>query len=146
MYRVWAVPCSASSDHLCCVWCMACVCQGTGKLGDVETADWTPQTIDSWRHSVVVGMVDPWFVVARPAVWYKTVREIVTLERMHQAFAKGLMQYGMMRGTKLAAAAVTGGGGGEKTAASAASGAQLVMSSVVSSIVGAFSSSLPSNS
>ncbi len=27
-----------------------------------------------------------------PRIWYKTVREIVTLERMHRAFDDGLME------------------------------------------------------
>ena len=39
-------------------------------------------------------------VFAGPKIWYRTVREIVTLERMHRAFASGLMQYGMMRAIK----------------------------------------------
>jgi MPBQ/MSBQ methyltransferase len=69
-------------------------------LEQVGTADWTVQTLPSWRQSVWVGVLDPWPVVKRPQVWYKTTREIVTLERMHRAFDKGLMQYGMMRGTK----------------------------------------------
>ena len=34
---------------------------------------------------------------------YKTVREIVTLERMHQAFACGLMEYGLIAGRKMPA-------------------------------------------
>lgn len=78
--------------------------QGTGEFQAVGGADWTPETIDSWRHSIWVGVWDPWFVVARPQLWYKVVREIVTLERMHQAFDKGLMQYGMIRGVKKPAA------------------------------------------
>jgi MPBQ/MSBQ methyltransferase len=38
-----------------------------------------------------------------PKLWYKVTREIVTLERMHRAFDRGLMQYGLMRGVKKAA-------------------------------------------
>jgi len=38
--------------------------------------------------------------MAGPRIWYKTVREIVTLERMHRAFECDLMTYGMMKGTK----------------------------------------------
>jgi hypothetical protein len=79
--------------------------QGTGKMQGVGAEDWTRQTIDSWRHSNLVGVLDPWYVVFKwnPKLWYKVTREIVTLERMHQAFDKGLMQYGLMRGTKKAA-------------------------------------------
>ena len=33
----------------------------------------------------------------------QTVREIVTLERMHRAFDSGLMRYGMMKAVKAAA-------------------------------------------
>lgn len=35
------------------------------------------------------------------------MREIVTLERMHRAFARGLMEYGMIRGTKLESTTAT---------------------------------------
>jgi MPBQ/MSBQ methyltransferase len=38
----------------------------------------------------------------RPHLWYKTVRDIACLEKMHQAFEKGLMTYGMFRATKKA--------------------------------------------
>ncbi|GIL75531.1 hypothetical protein Vretifemale_5307, partial [Volvox reticuliferus] len=75
--------------------------KGTGKLQDVKTDNWNRNTLASWRHSIWVGVFDPWIVVFKgPRIWYKTVREIVTLERMHQAFANGLMEYGMMAGTK----------------------------------------------
>ena len=75
--------------------------QGTGHLEAVEVADWTQPTIDSWRHSIWVGVYDPWIVVFKgPVIWYRTMREIVTLERMHRAFNNGLMQYGMMKAVK----------------------------------------------
>lgn len=81
---------------------MLFVAQGTGKMGAVKGEDWTPQTIDSWLHSIWVGVFDPWIVISKgPRIWYKTVREIVTLVRMHNAFASGLMEYGLIRGTKL---------------------------------------------
>lgn len=125
--------------------------QGSGQLNNVALADWTAPTIDSWRHSVWVGVWDPWIVVFKvcfghvdgavaerctvvchvcaldsrrhgrrarvqllhcslvsvlptitscwlladsqgPRIWYKTLREIVTLERMHRAFDDGLME------------------------------------------------------
>lgn len=92
----------------------------------VEAEDWTPQTIDSWRHSNLVGVLDPWIVVFKfnPKLWYKVTREIVTLERMHQAFAKGLMQYGLMRGRK----AVQVAAAGADAAGSSASQPQLAAS------------------
>ncbi len=75
--------------------------QSTGKLRAVDVEDWTQPTIDSWRHSIWVGVYDPWIVIFKgPVVWYRTMREIVTLERMHRAFDKGLMQYGMMKAVK----------------------------------------------
>ena len=36
----------------------------------------------------------------RPHLWYKCFRDGLTLERMHQAFQSGLMEYGMMTGVK----------------------------------------------
>jgi MPBQ/MSBQ methyltransferase len=35
-----------------------------------------------------------------PKAWYSVTREIVTLERMHRAFADGLMEYGMIKAKK----------------------------------------------
>lgn len=74
----------------------------TGLMEEVELADWTRPTLASWRHSNLVGVLDPWYVVFKwnPKLWYKVTREIVTLERMHRAFDRGLMVYGMMRATK----------------------------------------------
>lgn len=96
LYDEWAHPFFISYQEFCRMM------EGTGKMEAVEAEDWTPQTIDSWRHSNLVGVLDPWIVVFKfnPKLWYKVTREIVTLERMHQAFAKGLMQYGLMRGRK----------------------------------------------
>jgi len=80
----------------------------------VGAEDWTPQTLPSWRHSNLVGVLDPWFVMFKwnPKLWYKVTREIVTLERMHRAFDMGLMEYGLMRGVK-AAKAEAGAGAAE---------------------------------
>ena len=75
---------------------------GATALDKVETADWNKETIASWRHSIWVGVWDPWPVVRRPRAWWKTVRDGVCLERMHRAFDRGLMQYGMMTATKAA--------------------------------------------
>ena len=76
-----------------------------GSFDRVDVADWTEQTIDSWRHSIWVGVFDPWIVIWKglrrgPWVWWMVVREIVTLERMHRAFARGLLEYGMVSATK----------------------------------------------
>jgi hypothetical protein len=46
-----------------------CLLQGTGKLEQVEVADWTAPTIDSWRHSIWVGVWDPWIVVFKVRGW-----------------------------------------------------------------------------
>lgn len=70
-------------------------------MDKVHDEDWTPQTLPTWRHSNWVGVWDPWIVVFKgPRVWYSVIREIVTIERMHRAFARGLMEYGMIRGQK----------------------------------------------
>ena len=67
----------------------------------VQGENWVKNTISSWRHSIWVGVWDPWPVVfAGPRIWYKTIREIVTLERMHRAFDRGLMTYGLIKGRK----------------------------------------------
>ncbi|EER09791.1 3-demethylubiquinone-9 3-methyltransferase, putative [Perkinsus marinus ATCC 50983] len=71
------------------------------SMEGVESADWTPQTLPSWRHSIFVGVWWPWPVIIRgPRVWWSTIREIVTIERMHEAFRDGVMRYGVFRATK----------------------------------------------
>ncbi|KAF4651177.1 hypothetical protein FOL47_000603 [Perkinsus chesapeaki] len=72
-------------------------------MRDVATADWSPQTLPSWRHSIFVGVWWPWPVIIRgPKVWWSTIREIITIERMHEAFRDGVMQYGVFRAIKSA--------------------------------------------
>ena len=95
LYDEWAHPYFISKEAY------GSLCQETGKLGDVTISDWTAPTIDSWRHSIWVGVWDPWIVVFKgPKAWYSVTREIVTLERMHRAFADGLMEYGMIKAKK----------------------------------------------
>ena len=95
LYREWAHPYFISYEEY------ARICERSGVIAKVETADWAKETLPSWRHSIWVGVWDPWIVVFKgPRVWYKTVREIVTLERMHRAFEDGLLTYGMMKATK----------------------------------------------
>jgi len=77
-------------------------------MDNVVAEDWVDTTLPSWRHSIWVGVWSPWAVIFRgPRIWYKTVREIVTLERMHRAFARGLMEYGMIKSVKKATTATT---------------------------------------
>jgi len=77
--------------------------EGTGKLEHVVTDDWAEETIPAWRHSVWVGVWDPWPVVIRPRLWWKVIRDAWCLEVMHRSFTDGLMEYGMMTASKKAA-------------------------------------------
>ena len=95
LYDEWAHPYFISKEDY------GRICQSTTQLDDIVISDWTAPTIDSWRHSIWVGVWDPWIVVFKgPVAWYKVMREIVTLERMHRAFADGLMEYGMVKAVK----------------------------------------------
>jgi len=78
----------------------------TGKLEQVVTDDWAKETIPAWRHSIWVGVWDPWPVVVRPRLWWKVIRDAWCLEVMHRAFDKGLMEYGMFTAQKLPAGGV----------------------------------------
>ncbi|CAG9467060.1 unnamed protein product [Pedinophyceae sp. YPF-701] len=100
LYDEWAHPFFISKELF------AKYCADTG-LSQIVDEDWCRETIDSWRHSIWVGVFDPWIVIWKgltrgPWIWWKVIREIVTLERMHRAFDKGLMEYGMIRATKAA--------------------------------------------
>ena len=95
LYDEWAHPYFVSVEEY------GRMLTATGKLTEVAVADWTRPTIATWRHSNWVGVVDPWPVIkAGPRIWYRVLREIVTLERMRRAFDCGLMVYGMARAVK----------------------------------------------
>lgn len=75
----------------------------TNKLETIQSDDWCKNTIASWRHSIWVGVFDPWPVIfAGPKMWWKCLRDGICLERMHRAFDRGLMEYGMLKATKSA--------------------------------------------
>jgi MPBQ/MSBQ methyltransferase len=92
LYDEWAHPFFISKEEF------ARLVNGTGQLEGCVTEDWCKETLPSWRQSIWVGVVDPWPVIFKlnPFIWWKTVREIVMLERMHRAFASGLMEYGVL--------------------------------------------------
>jgi MPBQ/MSBQ methyltransferase len=94
LYDEWAHPYFISIKDYCSL------AEDTGAMAKVEMDDWTKQTIVSWRHSIWAGVYDPLPVFKRPKIYYKTLRDIICLERMQRAFAVGLMQYGMIKGVK----------------------------------------------
>eukprot|EP00981_Chlorochromonas_danica_P000610 scaffold139_cov260-Ochromonas_danica.AAC.7 len=94
LYSEWTHPYFISIDAY------RKIMDNTNKLVSIKTDDWTVPTIASWLHSIWVGVFDPWPVFSRPKVWWKTFRDGLTLVRMHKSFKKGLMEYGMMTGTK----------------------------------------------
>ena len=87
-YSRWPLSLLSRDDAMC-------------RRRSISSDDWAKNTIASWRHSIWVGVFDPWIVVrAGPGMWWKCLRDGICLERMHRAFDRGLMEYGMMRGTK----------------------------------------------
>ena len=59
LYAEWSHPYFISINDY------AKIMEKTGKLKQISTADWVKETIASWRHSIWVGVYDPWFVIAR---------------------------------------------------------------------------------
>ena len=94
LYKEWCHPRFASLEEYSAI-------ADKNGLQNIKTADWTEPTLPAWRHSIFVGMWSPWAVVFKPSCWWSTIREIVTLERMHCAFRDGLMKYGILSGSKL---------------------------------------------
>jgi MPBQ/MSBQ methyltransferase len=84
LYEEWSHPYFISIEEY------VRMLKGTGACATVSSDDWAPYTIPAWRHSVWAGVWDPWPVVVRPHLWYKTVRDIVCLEKMHQARLRAL--------------------------------------------------------
>jgi MPBQ/MSBQ methyltransferase len=72
----------------------------TGMMQYVTTANWCQETIPSWRHSIWVGIRDPRGWILKPKTYVKCIRDAYCLERMHRAFARGLMEYGMWTAIK----------------------------------------------
>lgn len=72
----------------------------TGVMNEVTTANWVDETIASWRHSIWVGIFDPRGWIFKPRKYVKCFRDAYCLERMHRAFKRGLMEYGMWTATK----------------------------------------------
>ncbi len=76
------------------------IMESTGLLTEIKTENWTKNTITSWLHSIWVGVFDPMPVFTKPKVWGKCFRDGLTLMRMHKSFKAGLMEYGMLTGSK----------------------------------------------
>jgi MPBQ/MSBQ methyltransferase len=74
--------------------------QNTSVMENIKTADWCEPTIASWRHSIWVGIYDPRGWIFKPKTYFKCFRDAYCLERMHRAFKRGLMEYGMFAATK----------------------------------------------
>lgn len=94
LYEEWTHPYFISIEKY------AELIDATGLMNEVTTADWVDETIASWRHSVWVGVYDPRGFIFKPHKYLKCVRDAYCLERMHRAFDRGLMQYGMFAATK----------------------------------------------
>ncbi len=69
--------------------------------GEVETADWTEQTLPSWLDSIWQGVARPSGLVrfGIPGL-IKSLREVPTLLLMRLAFGTGLCRFGMFRAVR----------------------------------------------
>jgi len=94
LYEEWTHPYFISIEKY------AELIDDTKVMSAVTTADWNEQTIASWRHSVWVGVYDPRGFIFKPTKYWKCLKDGYCLERMHRAFDRGLMQYGMFAATK----------------------------------------------
>lgn len=100
LYEEWTHPYFISIEKY------AELIEATGLMEKPATADWVKETIASWRHSVWVGVYDPRGFIFKPHRYLKCVRDGYCLERMHRAFDRGLMQYGMFAARKKPASAI----------------------------------------
>ena len=76
--------------------------EATGMVkGQVETADWSKETLPSWIDSIWQGIVRPKGLVKFGfSGFIKSVREVPTLLLMRLAFGSGLCRFGLFRATK----------------------------------------------
>lgn len=67
----------------------------------VDTADWSRETLPSWIDSILEGVRRPGAVLGLgPRAVLQGLRETPTLLLMHWGFATGMMQFGVFRGVK----------------------------------------------
>ncbi|MFM2157982.1 MAG: hypothetical protein RLZZ124_456 [Cyanobacteriota bacterium] len=67
----------------------------------VQTDDWSRQTLPSWIDSILEGLRRPWAVLSLgPRALLLGLRETPTLLLMHWGFATGMMQFGVFRARK----------------------------------------------
>jgi MPBQ/MSBQ methyltransferase len=92
----WAHPEFASIEGF------AELLQATGLTqGDVETADWTQETLTSWIDSIWQGIARPGGLIQFGLVGFiKSLREVPTLLLMRLAFGAGLCRFGMFRAVR----------------------------------------------
>lgn len=70
----------------------------------ISSADWSAETVPSWRDSILEGMRRPGAILGLgPAAVLQGLREIPTLLLMDWAFRTGLMQFGVFRSSQPAA-------------------------------------------
>ncbi len=81
-------------------------------VGEVDTADWSRETLPSWIDSIWQGIIRPKGLIKFGASGFiKSVREVPTLLLMRLAFGSGLCRFGMFRATRahVKAAQILGG-------------------------------------
>ena len=67
----------------------------------IETGDWSQATLPSWIDSIAEGVRRPGAILGLgPKAVLQGLRETPTILLMHWAFANGLMQFGVFRGSK----------------------------------------------
>mmetsp|Transcript_23726 Transcript_23726/g.50455 ORF Transcript_23726/g.50455 Transcript_23726/m.50455 type:complete len:391 (-) Transcript_23726:862-2034(-) len=94
LYEEWTHPYFISKEAY------AELIDDTGIMNKVTAADWVKETIASWRHTILKGIKDPRGFIFKPKSYIKTLRDAYCIERMHRAFKRGLMEYGMLTATK----------------------------------------------
>ena len=74
----------------------------TGMIeGEVETADWTQETLPSWMESIWQGIVRPQGIIKFGLSGFiKSLREVPTMLLMRIGFGNGLCRFGMFRAVK----------------------------------------------
>ena len=97
LYEEWTHP------YFISIEAYADLIADTKVMNPVQTANWVDETVASWRHSVWVGIYDPRGFIFKPTKYVKCLRDAYCLERMHRAFKRGLMEYGMFAATKKSA-------------------------------------------
>eukprot|EP00934_Nitzschia_sp_Nitz4_P007553 Nitzschia sp. Nitz4//scaffold22_size323478//178513//179723//NITZ4_000546-RA/size323478-augustus-gene-0.202-mRNA-1//1//CDS//3329543052//7543//frame0 len=94
LYSEWSHPYFVSKERY------SDLLKGTGVMKDIKLENWAKETLPTWRKTLQLAFLKPWGWLFKPTTYMRCLRDAYCMERMHRAFHRGLMEYGVLCATK----------------------------------------------